>query len=924
MTDIDLSGFVSRFRDEARELLQRLTDGLLTLEKDPEDKEALAETKRAAHTLKGNAGFLELEEINKVAHAMEDLLDAIGEGKVQIAPEFFDLLFSARDMIGDLLAATASDQPTSVDWQDMVTKVRNLAADQKPPKAELAEERGQVAAARRAVARASETSSRKEPAQEKAQIKGKATLSDERLLEHFETVSAPLAERIANSLSSLQSPSGLKEIAQYAYRIKDTALLLEFDEAADLSEALATALETAAGKNELPTEEGRKIILHAAAALAQPSSPEPVDVDELTESLAALPTGKSSQPAPSKKVSSRSQKLAASSTVPARTERPKHLLREGISDTIRVNTPRVDALVNLAGEIVINEGKAEEQRTGLKEILSLVRQSEHAYSALRTKTLEIAHQRGAPLAPSGTGAALPEEDSVEASLERFDRIRGDLNDRIGKFQTRFEEVVSSLGVTAARLQEHATRMRMLPLSTVLDEVPRAIRDLARQFAKKIDCSISGRETLLDKKMLEGLSGPLVHVIRNAVDHGIESPEERLQAGKPEAGLVQINARQEGDRVLIEISDDGRGIEPEQLVQKALESGIIDSVEAQAMTPEAALYLIFQPGFTTRSVVSDVSGRGVGMDVVKKDVEDLKGEVTIRSQIGLGTTVSMRLPLTLAVIPTVLVESLGQKYAIPSASVKKVTNVDPGEIHSVEGREAVVCDGRTVPLVSMKDVLRLQGEPVVSEGRKLSVVVIAHAQEEIGFLVDGVLGEQQLVVKNLAGNLRQLTNVAGGAILGTGEVVIILHVPDLIASAKAAPARKVLEEVSRRIKPKERRGRVLVVEDSLTTRELQRSILEAAGYEADVAVDGLDGLRKVTDTEYDVVITDISMPRMDGFDMIQRIKRDPRRKSVPVIIITSRATESDKKRGMAVGADMFIVKTEFDQSSFLEAVSKFAG
>jgi two-component system chemotaxis sensor kinase CheA len=313
-----------------------------------------------------------------------------------------------------------------------------------------------------------------------------------------------------------------------------------------------------------------------------------------------------------------------------------------------------------------------------------------------------------------------------------------------------------------------------------------------------------------------------------------------------------------------------------------------------------------------------------MDVVRKDIEDLKGEVTLGSQLGRGTTVSIRLPLTLAVIPTLLVECAGQKYALPTSSVKKVVEIDPDEIHSVEGREAIVCDGKTVPLVSMKDVLCLRGESSVPERSKFAVVIVAHAQDVVGFLVDSIAGEQRLVVKNLAGNLGQIDNVAGGASLGTGEVVIILHVPDLISAARAAPSRKLAEELTTRLTPVERRGTVLVVEDSLTTRELQRSILEAAGYEVEVAVDGLDGLRKVTDHEYDLVITDIAMPRMDGFEMVQRIKRDPRRKAVPVIIVTSRASEADKKRGMAVGADQFIVKSQFDQSSFLEMVSTFVG
>jgi len=918
MADLDLSDFVGRFRDEGRELLQKLNDGLLALERTPNDQEIMAEITRAAHTLKGNAGFLELTDINKISHAMEDVLGAIRDGEIEINPELFDLLFSARDIIERLVEATVSKETVPVDADGIADELRAAAAKKdRPPQPGPPGPSGESSAGgkTRRKKRSAATRDRREKGSEPPL---------ERNLDHFRSVSARLIGQLRSSLAALERPGDLGKMAQIAHRLSDAAALLEIEAAVDLADALAAALESAADRAELPTQSCTTLISDSIDALETIAGPEQrAQVSDLARKLADLPTAPPQAPS-SPEDRPPSTKPSHTPRLPERTDRQKAIAREEIPDTIRVSTSRVDTLVNLTGEIIINERKAEEEALEFKEILALLRNERRQWAALRSKVLELARVQPALVPSPGALGHGAEEDAIEQLVEDLELVRTELSDRLAKLSTKFEAVVGSLGISSTRLQEHATRMRMLRIGVLFDVIPRAVRDMARQFGKNIECRISGEDTLLDKKMLEGLRAPLVHIIRNAVDHGIESPDERATASKPETGVIEIAAQQEGDCVTVQVRDDGAGIDPQKVLRRALEQRVVDSVEAQTMSPEAAMYLVFEPGFSTREVASDVSGRGVGMDVVRKEIEDLKGEVTLSSQVGQGTTVSIRLPLTLAVIPTLLVECAGQKYALPSSSVKKVIEIEPDEIHSVEGREAIVSDGKTVPLVSMKDVLRVQGE-AASPGRgKLAVVIIAHAQDQIGFLVDSIAGEQRLVVKNLAGNLGQIDNVAGGASLGTGEVVIILHLPDLIASAKASPPRKLVEELAKRLTPVERRGKVLVVEDSLTTRELQRSILEAAGYEVEVAVDGLDGLRKVSDGEYDLVITDIAMPRMDGFEMVQRIKRDPRRKAVPVIIVTSRASEADKKRGMAVGADQFIIKSQFDQSSFLEMVSKFVG
>ncbi len=383
--------------------------------------------------------------------------------------------------------------------------------------------------------------------------------------------------------------------------------------------------------------------------------------------------------------------------------------------------------------------------------------------------------------------------------------------------------------------------------------------------------------------------------------------------------MRLGARQEGDRILIEISDDGAGIDPEKVRQSAVRKGYITEAEAGAMSDREAQYMIFEAGFSTAAIITEISGRGVGMDVVREFVvEKLKGSLDLDSVPGKGTKFKLTIPLTLAIIRALMLKVGGQIYALPTGSIEETLRVDPGEIIKVEGREVIRRQRRTIPLVRLSDILGVPAEP--TQAKKVPIATIGYSGHRMGFIVDAFVGEQQIVIKPLGNHLRKIDNVAGVTILGAGEVVPILNVPDLMANARTRSGQRVGLQSARA----ERQGvrKILICEDSFTTRELERSIFEAAGYEVETAMDGAIGLNKLKDgLAPDAVVTDVQMPNMTGFELTRAIKDDAALKGIPVIIVTSLEREEEKAEGIDAGADAYITKSVFNQDTLLDTVER---
>lgn len=478
---------------------------------------------------------------------------------------------------------------------------------------------------------------------------------------------------------------------------------------------------------------------------------------------------------------------------------------------------------------------------------------------------------------------------------------------------QLDDAVTEEGRGLDRLQEQAMRLAMLPTASIFSPYPRVVRDLCRDTGKEVDLHMDGGGTELDKQVLERIVEPIRHLLINAVDHGIETPAEREAAGKSRRGSLYLRARQQGRQVVIEIEDDGRGIDAERVRETARRRGVIGPEEE--MPDSEALALIFQPGFSTARLVTDLSGRGVGLDVVKTAVDRLKGAVEVQSVPSRGTKFLVTLPITLAIVEGVMVTCGGQTFAVPVSAVEEVVAVPSHELSRTGGRETAILRGRTTPVVPLHRVLGLPADDDLWG----PVMVITTATRRIAFRVGSVRGQREVVIKGLGTFLPRVRHVAGATISGDGTIILVLDPFELVDAARKfsgsnAPRATDVQAVA---VPTGRR--LLVVDDSLAIREMNRSILEAAGYSVETANDGVDGLGRLAQGGFDGIITDVEMPRMDGFELTTRVRTNPQQAHLPVIILTSLVREEDRRRGMEVGADAYLTKSGFDQNALLEVI-----
>jgi chemotaxis protein histidine kinase CheA len=462
---------------------------------------------------------------------------------------------------------------------------------------------------------------------------------------------------------------------------------------------------------------------------------------------------------------------------------------------------------------------------------------------------------------------------------------------------------------------------MIPLSTVFDSLHRMVRDISKNLGKDIVLVVEGGDIELDKKMIEKLGDPLVHMLRNSLDHGIEPPEERRKAGKPGTGTVKLSACYDAGSVLIELSDDGGGIPLEKIKERALRKKMFSEDELNDMPESALVDLIFQPGFSTSSIVTDVSGRGVGMDVARRNiVEELRGSFRIETKRGRGTSFFIRLPLTLAVMRVLLVDVADTVFAIGAHYVSEIIRVPKDELITVVNKRAVRLREEIIPVASMTSLLNIPARGK-TERNDVLIAIVHTGGEKLGLIIDALRDEEDMVIKPLPAHMKNIRLVSGVIISGRNEIINVVHVPAVIEAAgeirEVKPLKGTAGEEGSAI-------HILVVDDSINTREIEKSILESYGYKVDLAGDGLEALEKIREFKYSVVITDVEMPRLDGFSLTERLRNDEAHKDIPVIIVTSREKEEDKKRGIMVGADAYIVKGAFDQSNLLETVQNLIG
>lgn len=554
-------------------------------------------------------------------------------------------------------------------------------------------------------------------------------------------------------------------------------------------------------------------------------------------------------------------------------------------ETVRVDTYKLDEAIKLVGEMVSNQSR-------LKQNLSFL-------EGLRKETA-----RNLDKVSKMVGGA-----DVADVVELSQRI----NIMLRQVSLHYKNDLAYQSLLTEELLEKVTGMRMLPISTTLDTFHRYVRDISASCGKKVELITAGGETELDKTIIEKIGDPLLHMIRNSIDHGMESADERKLAGKPENGTIRISAGYDGSVAYINVSDDGGGIHIDKVKEKALQKKLYDKEALEAMPASEILNLIFRPGFSTSAFITDISGRGVGMDVVKDTiVGQLKGSVHVQTEAGKGTTFHIKLPLTLAIMRVFLVTAGDALFGVMVDSIVEVLKVKHSEIIDVVDKKAIRLREKLLPVVELRSIISL---PAAAAGQDATVVMLRYGDEMLGVVVDTLISEEDMEIKPLPRHMKNIGLVSGVSVTGKNDIVVVLNTEKIFAMAKdvkTSIATRVTESVRKAV-------HILVVDDSVNTREIERSILESYGYLVDVATDGVDGYEKSLGFHYDLVVTDVEMPRMDGFSLTEKLRKDAAYKHTPIIIVSSRDKEDDKRRGMQAGANAYIVKGSFDQSNLLSTV-----
>jgi two-component system chemotaxis sensor kinase CheA len=592
------------------------------------------------------------------------------------------------------------------------------------------------------------------------------------------------------------------------------------------------------------------------------------------------------------------------------------------TETVRISVNSLDRRL-LEAEELLAAKLAVNARAG--EITALLGQLEQ----WRKECLRIQPQaRALRRATEHNGDATPVPASVANGLTEFVDWN---NDHLRSFEARVTALRRAadhdrlvVGKLVDDMLENSKKLLMLPLATLGLLLPKTVRDLCRDQGKEADLVIHGEDVKIDKRILEEIKDPLIHLLRNCVDHGIEPPGARQKAGKPPRATILLSVTQvNGNQVEIALQDDGSGIEVDKVKASAIKRGLLTAEAAASLSTDAALRLVFEPDVSTSPMITQVSGRGLGLAIVREKTEKLGGRVTIDSTRGAGTTIRMLLPLTLATFRGVIIECAQRLFIVPTAQIERAIRFRPADVQTVENRETMSLQGRTIALADLSQVLGLPSarQNGGEEPAARPALILGVGEQRVAFAVDAIVDEREVLVKRLARPLSRVRNVAGATVLGSGEVAPILNVTDLLKSARhVSSSTRVAQTITPAAAPAKR---VLVAEDSITSRMLIKGILESAGYDVKTAVDGMDAFTSLRSERFDVLVSDVEMPRLNGFDLTARVRGDRNLSELPVILVTALESREDRERGIDVGASAYLVKSDLDQSNLLEALRRLA-
>ena len=695
-------------------------------------------------------------------------------------------------------------------------------------------------------------------------------------------------------------PAQLEACMRAAHSLKGAARIVGLDTAVSLAHVMEDLLVAAQSGTVRLNSTHIDALLRGSDALRHLS--EGANVDGLPALLALLATGAQDTAPPEATPAYPEEPTAIEAVEPVEPEIPA----EQHDRILRVSADRLDHLLDLAGRSLVAAQRTKPLSQGLMRLKRLQDQIDRSLHALRDATLglELPAQAKA-LLTDASNWTLEAKNQLQQHTEAFD-----------SFSWAFEQ-------RSQRMYDTVLASRMRPCADLMAGKARMVRDLGRSLGKEVWLDLEGEDVQGDRDVLEMLEAPLVQLLRNAVDHGIESPAQRLASGKPAQGHIVLRARHAAGLLLLELEDDGAGVDLDRVRATVIARKLATEAMAQGMQEEELLAFLLLPGFSVNEHVSEISGRGVGLDVVQHTLRQLRGTIRLRQRHGRGTVFQLELPLTLSMLRCLVVEIGGEAYALPLARVEQTLRVPLDTISLVEGQQHIWVREQAIGLMAAHQILQLPlGE---SDPLGLSVVLIPHHDRSLAIAVNRVMGEQNLAVIPVDPRLGLLRGVEAGALLDDGRAVLIIDVDDLLNSADKLLNAGQVEQVARFSDgPAARRKRVLVVDDSLTVRELERKLLIGRGYDVTVAVDGMDGWNVLRAEKFDLLVTDIDMPRMDGIELVGLVRRDAQLQTLPVVVVSYKDREEDRRRGLDAGADHYLAKSSFHDETLLEAVQMLIG
>ena len=934
--------------------IEKIEQGLLSLEKQPENTSVLNELLRETHSLKGNSRILGVEEAEMLVHQMEDILNEIKNNEAILSGDLYapqsgsilDRLYLGVDAVRKIVREAVTGEPSGVSAFHIMAQLMGAEDEEEVENVET-QNFASVGGEEEIV-----SANGIPPSEDSFSVVSDSPddspsttcyIEDDELRELYKVASSDHLEKIEQGLLRLEKQpedtSILDELLRETHSLKGDSRMLGVSDAETLVHQIEEILNDVKNQETvfsgdlcdrlyLGVDAVRKIAReavtgepHGVSAFHVMAQLMGAEEDEETRGFGygETPVGDGAYKLwrrPPETAPPQGLRPEIENTIHQPDSIPESQAQQSTSsvpaaeiETVRVDFPKLDALMTQAGELLVTKLRLERRTDDVSQVIKLWESwsRDIAINRLLLKELE----------PKLT----PEELQKVATRDRQER---QYLEKLGGLVTKLKNLVlednARLDTVTNKLETGIRSLRLLPLSTIFNLFPRMVRDLAKQLGKEIEFTIEGGDIAVDKRILEEIQAPLTHIIRNAIDHGIETPQERAANNKPQKAQLLLRGSQSNNRIVIEIIDDGRGLDGEKIGLTALKRKVCTESELLSMTPQQIQSLIFAPGFSTRSEVSEISGRGVGLDVVRENVERLKGNVRVESTWGLGCKFQLNFSTSLSTTNVLIVKINHHSYAIPIDYVEKMILVSTDDIFQIEGTPAILWEEKPLSVASLSDLLKLNKSTENNyNSQKIPCIILSIGSEKLGVFADKLLEQQNVILKPQSKLIQKIPKISGATILSSGEVCLVINPKEIL---QATASGQGIDSLAILLDKVTRKSRVLLVEDSIPIRTQVKRILISAGYDVTVAVDGLEGFNTLqAQKNFDAVVSDVEMPNLSGLEMTARIRKYAEYDELPIILVTTLATEADKRRGAEAGANAYLTKGDFDQTLLLNTLRR---